>query len=369
MIDAVGVSRSAPVDAPALHWPPALIKPARPPKLVYLDMKDWINLSHVTIRGAFADRYRSALEACRAARAAGTAIFPIAGAHYMELAGIGNPNKRRPIADLMEELSGFTTMLSRQAVMRMEVEALFIHRFGPSPEPSAPFPLLNFGAGPAFGKKGALRVRDRETGRDITDDVRAHMGADRFDAIMKRRKRETEWRLLAGPTDAEAQMLHQAGGWDPDTARKGSQRRADQEQQLRPKIDGTEFAKGTKLHDVVLAREVYIELMPALAEAMEIWGISEVSMLMPDKTAARALARSMPTSEVASLLKTQQHRTNSKMWKPNDIFDIDAMSEAVPYCDIVVTDANRWDDLRRANLDSRMNTVILRDLSELPSHL
>jgi len=353
---------------PSLIWPSKLNVPARPPKLVYLDMKDWINLSHVTTNGAHAKNFRDALDACRAARATGAAIFPIAAAHYMEMSGIGNPNKRKPIADLMEELSGFTTMLSRLVVVRLEFEELFTRRFGPSLEPFEPLSLLNFGVGPAFGVRGGLAIRD-EDDRDCTDETRAQLGAAEFDALMQRMTRELERGVLAGPTDEEADELRRTSAWDPAVARVGNQRRADQEQELRRHIDNTKWDRGVNLHDVVLAREAGIELKPLLGEAIRRWGFSSVLELMSGKDAVRAFVRSMPTCEVATILKTQQHRANTKRWVHNDIFDIDAMSAAVPYCDIVVTDANRWHDLRQAKLDVRMGTVILRSLSELPRHL
>jgi hypothetical protein len=355
-------------DQPPLCWPSALKLPSRPPKLVYLDMKDWINLSHVTTGGAFADRYREALDACHQARAAGTAIFPLAAAHYMEMAGIGNPNKRQPIADLMEELSGFTTILSRTLVMRLEVDALFAELFGPPPVPSVSLDLLNFGFGPAFGVRGGVQIVD-ETGNDRTQQARSQIGAAQFDTMMRHMTRELEWGVLAGPTDEEAEQLRRTGGWDPTALRRDNQRRAEQEQHLRAQMTNTGWDRGEKLHRVILAREAALELQPALLESMAVWGITEMSAIMPDRETAQAVVRSMPTSEVATLLKVRQHRTSTKVWVANDMFDIDAMSAAVPYCDIVITDANRWHDLRQAKLDSRMGTVILRDLSELPAHL
>jgi S-adenosylhomocysteine hydrolase len=64
-----------------------------------------------------------------------------------------------------------------------------------------------------------------------------------------------------------------------------------------------------------------------------------------------------------------RHRNRDKWWACNDIFDIDALSLAVPYCDIVVTDSHRRHVLRTAHLDERMDTAVLAKLTELPTHL
>jgi hypothetical protein len=46
----------------------------------------------------------------------------------------------------------------------------------------------------------------------------------------------------------------------------------------------------------------------------------------------------MPSTEVSIEIKTAWHRHRERRWTPNDIYDIDALSLAVPYCDIVVTE-------------------------------
>jgi hypothetical protein len=126
---------------------------------------------------------------------------------------------------------------------------------------------------------------------------------------------------------------------------------------------------GQKLGDVIMAREAIIELTDPLLDGLRRRGTDDIKVHFADKAAAREVVRSMPVSSVSALLKTEQHRNASKMWSPNDIFDIDAMSLAVPYCDIVVTEKQRWHDLRITKVESRMDTVILRSLAELPGHL
>lgn len=77
----------------------------------------------------------------------------------------------------------------------------------------------------------------------------------------------------------------------------------------------------------------------------------------------------MPTVEIAVSLKVKDHQNKSKAWTSNDIFDIDALSLAVPYCDIVVTDAHRCHVLRSTHLDQRMKTVVLAKTIKILDHL
>jgi hypothetical protein len=53
---------------------------------------------------------------------------------------------------------------------------------------------------------------------------------------------------------------------------------------------------------------------------------------------AMVFVRSMTSTEVSIEIKTAWHGNRDKQWTANDIYDIDASSLAVPYCDIVVTE-------------------------------
>jgi endonuclease/exonuclease/phosphatase family metal-dependent hydrolase len=64
-------------------------------------------------------------------------------------------------------------------------------------------------------------------------------------------------------------------------------------------------------------------------------------------------------------LKTDWHRNRDKTWTANDMYDIDAMALAVPYCDIVVTEKACHHTLPIARLGERMDTALLRNLEEI----
>src|SRR5687768_10237132 len=68
-------------------------------------------------------------------------------------------------------------------------------------------------------------------------------------------------------------------------------------------------------------------------------------------------------------LKTAWHRNRDIPWSANDVYDIDAMALAVPYCDVVVTEKACHHALVSTGVDVRMNTVLLRDLPSLVSTL
>jgi hypothetical protein len=101
-----------------------------------------------------------------------------------------------------------------------------------------------------------------------------------------------------------------------------------------------------------------------LSRVLESRGL-EIEDVMTDPDATRRLVDMMPSADTCVSMVTEYHRNPQFEWKSNHIFDIDALSVAVPYCDIVVTDKQACDALHRAGVPSRMSKLVLRGLDEL----
>lgn len=65
-------------------WPTKLFVPARPPKLVYLDLNYWVSLSKAQAGHTGGDEFKEVLDACDAAATRGAAMFPISDSIYFE---------------------------------------------------------------------------------------------------------------------------------------------------------------------------------------------------------------------------------------------------------------------------------------------
>jgi hypothetical protein len=73
----------------------------------------------------------------------------------------------------------------------------------------------------------------------------------------------------------------------------------------------------------------------------------------------------MPSGDAWISLLTAAHRNPQSRWKPNDIFDFDALSVAIPYCDVVVTDRHASSLASAAKLPGRLDTRVIATLDEL----
>lgn len=343
----------------AILWPAGLRRPTSGALLVYLDLNHWIGLAKAAVAHPQGVDLVGCLDGCVDAVHAGRAVFPLSGTHYMELAKINDPRQRNDIADVMETLSGFVTLLSRPVVMRLEVETAFAALLGQSLVPYMPLDLLGHGFGPAFGRDGSLRVREGN-GADIT----ASLGPDAL-AGLAAADRWAQRQILAGPADADIPALEQLG-YDPATAGRLTENRARQERELAGRLDAEPRWRRGRLRDVISGWEMTVELLDMVTDEL-----TRRSLTLPDvhldRQSARRLVRSMPSTDVSVELKTAMHRNSQRAirWSSNDVMDIDALSLAVPYCNVVVTEKAAHHTLTTADSGSRYGTRLLRDLPSL----
>lgn len=309
-------------------------------------------------------RHRDALEALKEMKRSGRYAFPLSAEHYMEMSGIVDPRHRFDVAAVMEELSAFASLMSRTVVMRLEIEAALDAMAHPRPQPYPPVPVLCQGVLQAFGKRGGLRIRDASA-NDVTDVVRREWrgGTAQFDAWQANAERQLDRSVLRGPTDAEAPKLR-ALGWDPTTARRGANKRAAQEREQAERLAAEPRWRRGRLRDVISARYIALEINEILAEALAARQLS-LEDVFAEAESARRFVDSMPSADVCVSLLTAAHRNPQATWTGNDIFDIDVLSVAVPYCDFVVTERHARHILESAGVPKRAGTAVMATLDDL----
>jgi hypothetical protein len=77
----------------------------------------------------------------------------------------------------------------------------------------------------------------------------------------------------------------------------------------------------------------------------------------------------MPSVRIAVDRKVELFRNNTSRWTVNDLHDIDAVSLAIPYCQVVVGDKATVDSVRKAGNDVRNGTRVISRLSDLTNAL
>ncbi|MFB6525199.1 hypothetical protein [Streptomyces sp. NPDC056399] len=351
---------------PQLCWPPALRQPANAPQqLVYLDLCHWINLAKAAKGLATGTAYRAALEACRAAVRDQRGLFVLSPELYRELGQVEDPKQRQDVTSVMEELTGYASLPPRSAVLEREIDAALTSLFGPSAAPPAPMSLVEIGFGHALGMPGKLSVR----GPRSTAELEEQIGAAKFRALMSGLQGEAERRMLAGPDDDEAAKLA-AQGHDLKSLEVQQEQRAEFERVLQGWLreNPNRFRRQSELRNVIAGRELIVGFFDLLLAQLIARGLAP-DAVDKDIATLNAFVLSMPSMRVTTVLKARMHSNRSKKWLPNDIYDIDAMSLAVPYCDIVAPDKEYANALHQAHLSTTMHTTVVRNLGQLADAL
>ncbi len=110
---------------------------------------------------------------------------------------------------------------------------------------------------------------------------------------------------------------------------------------------------------MIRTRYVIVELMEMVNE----------TLAASDVDSARRLVDAVPSADVAVTLLTEYHRDATCKWRRNHIFDIDALSVALPYCDIIATDKQAVDALGRARIMERTGTHVVKSLDDAAAAL
>lgn len=345
-------------------WPSNLLPSAS--RLIYLDLNQWIELAKANKGHLHGSRWQPALDVMRGKRTGWT--YVISMPLIMELTGILRPAQRADLGAIIEELTGFACVLPLTTIAALEFESS-LAALTPIRERFTTVPLVGNGIGQAFGMRGGFRVRDRN-GNDVTARARleATVSPEEFDRHLAEAERQLNRSVICGPAAAEEDRQLRAVGWDPFVARATAEGRAQQERDQAARLNAEPRWRRGRLRDLVAARYLALEIEEIREEALAAHGVT-LSGVLSTIGRARTFTDSMPAGDVWITLHTAKHRNAHSIWKPNDIFDIDALSVAAAYCDVVVTERHSAHVLSQAGAGDRHRTTILTDLEQLADHV
>ena len=350
-------------------------------RLVYLDLNHWISLSKCISGHKDGPRFRTVFDACVTAVIEGKAVFPISLPLLMEIDAIRNRQQRLWLRKVIERVSRFRAVLPRDVIAALEFEQVLAARLGNVRLRTAPLDYVGNGVGWASGRRFDPSVVD-EQGRDVTAETLSRMppGLRMFFAP----KYISDWMtkmIIEGPANLSEKEELRTNGWSPESLRDLFDERVRLETQLVSDFDerqgrdssAVNWRKG-RLRDVVSARQffhgafdIFIAVLDQQKLTLEdVFDRSETSDALRHN---RRITDVMPTFDVAVTLKASYHRNPHHPWKRNDIFDIDAMSTVLPYCDIVVTDKAMASHIKQNKLARRLNTKVLASLDDLVEHM
>ena len=321
---------------------------------VFLDLKDWVAMAKARLGRPQFPHDARAYEALRAATAASQVIVPLTATTYMEVARISSLRQRTDLANVIAEISGFVAISGRSIVVDHQLRTALAARFGGPPP--APIPVFGLGSPFAFGEQKTLVLRRKGGGAPDLPTALA-------------REIETggrvigEYMMLRGPVSEDMPALR-ALGYRPEEVAKVEEARANRERELATMLkDGT--ADPGRLSDIVHARYLYWELGDSLPAALRPYRIDVNDFFAKGKEWLTAFLDDIPSVAINITLADKGFRNSYKKLTGNDIRDADAVSAAIPYCDVVMTDNYVAAQLAKSPAVGRHGTLVLSRLSDL----
>jgi hypothetical protein len=323
---------------------------------VYLDQNHWIYLAKAASGHPEGAPFEHCLELLKEAVSRGLVVVPLSATHYMELAIVMDVRQRADVANVMAEISRFRTLADHNARMACEFDAALHARRG---RPAFPRKLQEIGTGLAF-QSGQV---EGPSGRLVwAEGAEPPLDSEGwFEDLEHISNQVMEYLVLRGPSPEEAARIP---GYDPMAAQRVAEGRAELEQDLMRQLD-EEPQYRHQLDDLVHARYLVWEVRDKLPALLWRSGMSMDSFFLKDKEWIAALLDDIPCLAVKMALTLQTNRNGNRAWSPNDIHDLDGLSAAVPYCDVVVTEKYACEVMHQSGLADRYGTTVIRRLSDL----
>jgi hypothetical protein len=361
MLPMFGVAPSS-LPSQTLGPPPALVENA---PTVYLDTNHWVTLAKARLNRSDAAHASRCYELLQSATTNGRLRVVLSTASYQEVArAVPTIRQRSDLADVMSEITRFQTIRQRSDLIGMQVEQALHERFG---RPMFPSRLEVFGFGVGFAFSGTpfvpSIVGDLPQGAATMADLFG--GEDAYNELLSRTSELMEYLCLRGPRPED---LPNMPGYDLTPINRIEKEQAEREQELADMLAGDPQLK-SRLSDIVVARELYWELGHDLARLLWSAGVTVDSFFYKGKEWVTDFVESLPSFAVRKALKMRSFKNASRAWTPNDMRDLEHLSLAVPYCDVVVTEKHATAVLTDAGLDKALETRVVADLSELERFL
>jgi hypothetical protein len=332
-------------------------------RVIYLDTNHWYALGRAMAGHPDQPDHVDILRTLREGVERGQLMFPLSAVHYMELAENPRDPQRREAADMMMVLSRFNSITSAGRIIDEELAQALNRRFG---RPAFPIKVKKFGYGANFALTGeekgfSLVGGSEETRRELEAKLGKSIAQLEAEANIV-----AEYQLLKQP---ETGIRDQIPGYDPYAARRIADQELESFNVLVDTVHNNPDVIPRPL-DAIYERQFLFEFLDNYTRALMSAGFVGQRRPFHSKKELSAFLESMPSRRVATMLQYHYLKDTNKHWKINDLRDNVALSKAIPYCNIVITDSEVWDvAVNRAHLDREFGTPIFRRLTDLQASL
>ena len=298
------------------------------PPYIYLDLCHWIALLQAETGQNDQRRYSPALNKLNHLVDSGRVIVPLSGEHLMEVAKIGHPEQREPLARLMVRLSRGWFLKDCRRALIPELKRAVARQYGREAN-DEPFAPLTKRISEAFPQQAYNNIH-----AELADLLYSNPG--RLE------------KLLA----TSRVTSHFVNNWAIF---------AERHEHGRDLCKDVSRIVRKRAYCVQVMRSVQEDVISVLAE----FGIEWKDLRISRPEQAVAFLEAIPTLNVEISLFTERNEHRDRAIADNDEIDISYLSRAIPTCDIVATE-KFWSTLaNRLGLSEQYGTRVGHNLNEL----
>lgn len=332
---------------------------------VFLDRWVWVRLAKALNGDPKEPDDIKVLESVRQAALAGVA-FPITSTFYIEGLGTKSDRQRTDLARTIATLAYCRTIRAWSVLVRHQMLNALHDLVGrPAFRPVPPEPL---GVGIIWaylGKQAAPGIYNAD-GHPVDPDAVLPGGR----SMIRKMAQWGDLEMLTGAVATNIEDLR-ARGYKPEVTTDAGKDRLVWEQDYKTFLAENEKVSNDELRVRIQARELMHDhwdlFVRTLREYRLTFGqLGFDSEKQPEtRNKIVTFADSIPTLRIAVDLKHHLFRNANRRWQINDLYDIDAISLALPYCHAVLVDGMMTDFLGRSDVARYSGTRVLRRLTDL----
>jgi hypothetical protein len=318
------------------------------PKCLYLDQNKWIDLAKAHYGKPDGEPFQECLEAVRAGVKAGKLVLPFSVVNAIEGMLPRDAGRRARLARFIVELSGNRTIAPEDLVCRLEIANAITRLYGRETVREVRGVVVQTGVGHLMGMD--IRVPG------------APAVQHQLDAFLK--SEELSVNFLVGSGEKRDLI---------DRSRSGEAHAVGIFEQDRAALSGMSLGARRKmeLNSLLINPKTIGTYRGAVDAALQEVGatIEDFRSRVAGEMEAVGFLAGIPNLDVLLTLRTLRDQDKVRPIAHNDMRDLDWLSVALPYSNVVVSE-NYWGhQVQAAGLDAKYRTTLLTDLRLLPAEL
>lgn len=324
---------------------------------IYLDLNHWYALDEANqnLPRTQSDA-QTVLTRLRELRQQDKILLPLSSIHYTEVRENPRELRRTSVAAIMGELSDFLTLAPWELIVQEELALAVTDQWGVQRD-IAVAPKFGYGFGFACGTPGQFRIS----------------GSDEFMTNLRQQVDEETILKWEAKMNRIAEDLVLQGvripNLNPFAARDQDQAELDRINRMVANLKNRSDLR-RRPYDLAAASQLTVEIQKQFVEEMRSLrnsGFDITTKLEGNdvKETLTTLINAMPSRRTSVAITKHYLQDLNHRWTINDIRDIRALSIAVPYCDVVITDRQVAHAIRSQGLDTAFNTTVTHALENI----